>query len=100
MGGIKSSPSLGTHTEYNFVYAMSNLLSGLAMRRISWPDDWGYVYLEEAYCLKVGKGGGLDHTRTYTATFVMYKGDKVHSPGWTPSTEDMLAKDWKLVQST
>lgn len=70
---------------YNFSQALQYLLEGYKLSREGWNGSGMYAYYERGY----------EKFRPY---FMLYtaQGDFAH---WVPSTSDILAEDWVLVDN-
>ena len=94
----------------DFVSALTHMLhEGRAIARIGWDNQ--HVYYEDMSSYRVG-GGVFEGFRCFEAPnvvrIVFERGydvpysstskEIVRHAGWTPTTEDMLAKDWMVVQ--
>ena len=82
----------------DFGGAVVALKQGHCVRRKGWNGKGMHVYLEDHFHCLVGKGGGLEHTRSYGPCLVLFTAQANHQPGWNASTADVLAEDWQIVE--
>lgn len=88
----------------DFAWALFHLRIGARLRRRDWPTRC-WVVLQKGYPAGIPLNQQTaDAVRLPAGTmvvvdpyFLQYQGDKVFT-SWTPSTSDVLALDWELIQ--
>lgn len=83
----------------NFGQAIEALKAGKHVAREGWNGKGMHIYLEEGYAMKVGAGVFKGATRQYEPVIVMFTAQQRHQPGWLASQADMLAEDWRVVET-
>ncbi len=82
----------------NFGKAIEALKQGQLVQREGWNGKGMHIYLEERMDLMFKHGAGRDRPRRYEPCIVLFTAQGNHQPGWNPSTPDVLAEDWKIVE--
>ena len=81
----------------DFGQAIREMKAGHRVRRRGWNGKGMHIYIEDHFKVILGKGGGLEHERTYPPVIVMFTAQATHQAGWLASQPDMLSDDWEVV---
>jgi len=92
--------------------AVQQMKQGFKLRRSGWPAKQFVVYMEPLRLPPFSTAGTDRKANDRTAKFIgedtpldslgyfaMFRADGKWQPGWTASTEDLLAEDWITVRS-
>lgn len=82
----------------NFGEAIQALKDGKMVCRSGWNGKGVHLYLEDKFAYPVVGGIYAGVVREYEPVIVMFTAQKKHQPGWHPSTPDVLADDWQIVE--
>lgn len=84
-------------TNLTFGEAIAAMKQGDRVQRSGWNGKNMHIYLEEHFHVILGQGG-MRHQRKYNPFLILFNAQGEHQPGWNPSTPDVLAEDWQIVQ--
>jgi len=83
----------------SFGWAIKQMQNGARVQRDGWNGKGMYLYLEDMLSHEVKVGAFAGSVRIYEPCIVMFTAQGKHQPGWLASQADMLATDWRTVES-